>query len=92
MRAGVLVIIGAILPLVLGATLGSITTVEGKGTWAFPMQPTAFLLLSLGLAVSHLLVLIGFLDNHAAAMGRTALSYATEHIDPLDRARYRAMR
>ncbi len=62
MRAGVLVIIGAILPLVLGATLGSITTVEGKGTWAYPMQPTAFLLLSLGLAVSHLLVLIGYLD------------------------------
>lgn len=37
-------------------------------------------------------VLTGFLDNHAAAMGRTALSYATEHIDPVDRARYRAMR
>ena len=62
MRAGVLVIIGAVLPLVLGASLGSITTAEGKGTWAYPMQPTAFLLLSLGLAVSHLLVLIGYLD------------------------------
>lgn len=62
MRAGVLVIIGAVLPLVLGATLGSITTAEGKGTWAYPMQPTAFLLLSLGLAVSHLLVLIGYLE------------------------------
>lgn len=62
MRTGVLVVIGAILPLVLGATLGSITTAEGKGTWAYPMQPTAFLLLSLGLAVSHLLVLIGYLE------------------------------
>lgn len=62
MRAGVLVIIGAVLPLVLGATLGSITTVDGKGTWAYPMQPTAFLLLSLGLAVSHLLVLIGYFE------------------------------
>jgi hypothetical protein len=62
MRAGVLVIIGAVLPLVLGVTLGSITTAEGKGTWAYPMQPTAFLLLSLGLAVSHLLVLIGYLE------------------------------
>ncbi len=62
MRAGVLVIIGAVLPLVLGATLRSITTVDGKGTWAYPMQPIAFLLLSLGLAVSHLLVLIGYLE------------------------------
>jgi 3-methyladenine DNA glycosylase AlkD len=36
--------------------------------------------------------LTGFLDAHAAAMPRTMLSYATEHLDPEDRARYRAMR
>jgi len=36
--------------------------------------------------------LTGFLDAHAAAMPRTMLSYATEHLDPADRARYRAMR
>ncbi len=36
--------------------------------------------------------LIAFLDAHAAAMPRTMLSYATEHLDPDDRARYRAMR
>jgi 3-methyladenine DNA glycosylase AlkD len=37
-------------------------------------------------------VLTGFLDQHAASMGRTALSYATEHLTPQDRARYRAMK
>ncbi|MBF6437117.1 DNA alkylation repair protein [Nocardia cyriacigeorgica] len=37
-------------------------------------------------------LLIDFLDRHAAEMGRTALSYATEHLDPESRARYRAMR
>lgn len=36
--------------------------------------------------------LLGFLDAHAAAMGRTALSYATEHLSPEERAHYRAMR
>ena len=36
--------------------------------------------------------LTGFLDRHAAAMPRTMLGYATEHLDPGDRARYRAMR
>ena len=37
-------------------------------------------------------VLTGFLDEHAAALGRTALSYATEHLTAEERARYRAMR
>lgn len=37
-------------------------------------------------------VLLGFLDEHAAALGRTALSYATEHLPAEERARYRAMR
>ncbi|MFF0632565.1 DNA alkylation repair protein [Nocardia sp. NPDC004151] len=36
--------------------------------------------------------LTGFLDAHAAAMGRTALSYATEHLTPEQRAHYRAQR
>ncbi|MFE5283581.1 DNA alkylation repair protein [Nocardia sp. NPDC056611] len=37
-------------------------------------------------------ILTGFLDAHAAAMGRTALSYATEHLAPERRAHYRAQR
>lgn len=37
-------------------------------------------------------VLTAFLDEHAASMGRTALSYATEHLTPDERARYRAMK
>ncbi|MDV2474661.1 DNA alkylation repair protein [Rhodococcus zopfii] len=37
-------------------------------------------------------VLVSFLDLHAAAMGRTALSYATEHLDAAERARLRALR
>ncbi len=35
--------------------------------------------------------LTGFLDENASRMGRTALSYATEHLEPEERARYRAM-
>lgn len=35
-------------------------------------------------------LLTDFLDQHAAAMGRTALSYATEHLEPSTRAHYRA--
>ncbi|MET0888052.1 MAG: DNA alkylation repair protein [Mycetocola sp.] len=37
-------------------------------------------------------VLTGFLDVHAASLGRTALSYATEHLPAEERVRYRAMR
>ncbi|MFE2998958.1 DNA alkylation repair protein [Nocardia sp. NPDC059246] len=37
-------------------------------------------------------ILTGFLDAHAADMGRTALSYATEHLAPEQRAKYRAQR
>lgn len=37
-------------------------------------------------------VLLGFLDAHAARMPRTALSYATEHLDPELRAHYRAQK
>jgi hypothetical protein len=50
------VVVGGALPLLLGATLGSVTTTAGAGTWAAPMPAGAFLALSLGLAVSHLLV------------------------------------
>lgn len=58
MRTRDLVIVGAVMPLVLGGSLGMIETSDGKGTWAYPMEPTAFLLLSIGLAISHLLVLL----------------------------------
>ncbi|MVU84033.1 DNA alkylation repair protein [Nocardia sp. ET3-3] len=37
-------------------------------------------------------ILTGFLDAHAADMGRTALSYATEHLTPEQRVHYRALR
>ncbi|WP_189025710.1 DNA alkylation repair protein [Nocardia rhizosphaerihabitans] len=37
-------------------------------------------------------VLTGFLDVYAPSMGRTALSYAAEHLSPELRAVYRAMR
>lgn len=36
-------------------------------------------------------VLLDFLETHAGAMGRTALSYATEHLEPEVRARLRAL-
>jgi len=37
-------------------------------------------------------LLLAFLDDHAARMPRTMLSYATEHLDPQVRAEYRAAR
>ncbi|WP_327142342.1 DNA alkylation repair protein [Nocardia sp. NBC_01327] len=37
-------------------------------------------------------ILTDFLDAHAAAMGRTALSYATEHLTAEQRAHYRSLR
>lgn len=58
--AGALVVAGAVLPVVASAVLGSITTDYGDGTWAGTVQPTAFLLLSVGLAVGHLLVVVGY--------------------------------
>lgn len=61
-RVGALVIIGAVLAPVAGATLGSITTSDGEGTWAFPVQPEAFLLMSIGLAVAHLLIAVGYVE------------------------------
>jgi hypothetical protein len=36
--------------------------------------------------------LTAFLDAHAAAMPRTMLAYATEHLTSDERARYRALR
>ncbi|MET0974262.1 MAG: DNA alkylation repair protein [Leifsonia sp.] len=36
-------------------------------------------------------LLIGFLDEYAGRMPRTALSYATEHLTPAERAHYRAV-
>lgn len=62
MRASRLVITGAVLPLLLGASLGGFTAPDGRGTWAYPMPPTAFLVLSLGLAVSHLFVMVGYVE------------------------------
>jgi hypothetical protein len=37
-------------------------------------------------------LLTGFLDVYAGRMPRTALSYATEHLTPAERAHYRALR
>ncbi|WP_280267688.1 DNA alkylation repair protein [Nocardia wallacei] len=37
-------------------------------------------------------LLTGFLDRHAAELGRTALSYATEHLEPEARQHYRSLR
>jgi hypothetical protein len=72
MRTWILLVIGAVLPLVVGGALGSITTSSGKGTWAYPVQPTAFLLLSVGLAISHALVLLGYVEVARRTQGVTS--------------------
>jgi 3-methyladenine DNA glycosylase AlkD len=54
-------------------------------------KSTGWMLREVGKRVSRE-ALTGFLDAHAAAMPRTMLSYATEHLSPDERARYRAMR
>jgi 3-methyladenine DNA glycosylase AlkD len=54
-------------------------------------KSTGWMLREIGKRVSRE-QLTGFLDAHAAGMPRTMLSYATEHLDPEERARYRAMR
>ncbi|MEO1055305.1 MAG: hypothetical protein AAFY28_00170 [Actinomycetota bacterium] len=61
-RAGLLTIAGAVLMPLAGATLGSVTTNDGAGTWADPIQPSAFLWMSVGLAIGHLLVMVGYLE------------------------------
>lgn len=70
MRTWILVAVGAVLPLVVGGGLGSITTDDGKGTWAYPVQPTAFLLMSVGLALAHALVVVGYLEVSRRSEGR----------------------
>ncbi len=53
-------------------------------------KASGWMLREVGLKVS-VAVLLDFLDEHAGRMGRTALSYATEKIDPAERARLRAL-
>ncbi|WP_146211109.1 hypothetical protein [Quadrisphaera granulorum] len=60
---------GGALPLLLGAALGSATTTASADTWAAPMPPGAFLALSLGLAVSHLLVLLAYTSARRSTSG-----------------------
>lgn len=54
-------------------------------------KATGWMLREVGKRVDRVL-LTGFLDEHAADMGATALSYATEHLDTDLRAHYRSLR
>lgn len=54
-------------------------------------KATGWMLREVGKRVDRVL-LLGFLDRHAAEMGATALSYATEHLDADTRAHYRLLR
>lgn len=54
-------------------------------------KATGWMLREVGKRVDRDL-LLGFLDRHAAEMGATALSYATEHLDADIRAHYRLLR
>ena len=54
-------------------------------------KATGWMLREVGKRVDRAL-LTGFLDRNAAAMGRTALTYACEHLTAEERAGYRAMR
>ncbi|MFP4553118.1 MAG: hypothetical protein ACLFRT_04600 [Actinomycetota bacterium] len=73
LKPGLLTIIGALLPLALGATLGMMTTDTDQGTLAYPMPSGAFVALSVGLAVAHALVIAGYLDvgRRSTGLGRT---------------------
>lgn len=54
-------------------------------------KATGWMLREVGKRVDRAL-LTGFLDRNAATMGRTALTYACEHLTAEERAGYRAMR
>ncbi|AOW91879.1 DNA alkylation repair protein [Rhodococcus sp. WMMA185] len=54
-------------------------------------KATGWMLREVGKRVDRGL-LLGFLDQHASEMGATALSYATEHLDPDTRTHYRLLR
>ncbi|NED66816.1 DNA alkylation repair protein, partial [Streptomyces sp. SID10244] len=54
-------------------------------------KATGWMLRELGKRVDRT-VLTDYLNAHAAEMGRTALSYATEHLDPGERAHLRSLR
>ncbi|RVW10837.1 DNA alkylation repair protein [Prescottella agglutinans] len=54
-------------------------------------KATGWMLREVGKRVDRVL-LLDFLDRHAAEMGATALSYATEHLDADTRVHYRRMR
>ena len=54
-------------------------------------KATGWMLRELGKRVGRG-ALTAFLDEYAARMPRTMLSYATEHLDPAERTAYRALR
>ena len=54
-------------------------------------KAVGWMLREVGKRVDRATCSLGFLDEHAAAMPRTMLSYATEHLTAEERARYRAV-
>lgn len=73
MKTRMWVALGAVLPAVLGPTLGSMTSGAIEGSLSDPVAPRPYAILLVGIGISHLLVGLGLWEVWRRSTGRAAI-------------------